>query len=157
MFAVSFIPIFIAGFVTVALGWFWYHPKMFGTSWADMSGMSPELLEMGKRNMPMTIFYALLAAWLVAYVMSYFAIAWQVFDWISAIELAFWLWLGFVAPAMLGSVLWEQRPFKLYLINTGFWFFAFCATSVIIVLGMGFSSGVNAAYDTQGQAQTVSQ
>jgi hypothetical protein len=32
----------------------------------------------------------------------------------------FFNWLGFVAVATLGSVTFEKRPFKLYLINNGF-------------------------------------
>ncbi len=33
------------------------------------------------------------------------------------LEAAFWLWLGLVAPVLLGMVLWENKPWKLYAIN----------------------------------------
>ena len=66
--------------------------------------------------------------------MSYFAIAWGVFDVIGAIELGFWSWVGFVAPTMLGVVLWEQKPIKLYLINALYWLVAFVAIAITLVI-----------------------
>jgi hypothetical protein len=69
-----------------------------------------------------------------AYVMSYFGIAWDVFDWIGAVELGFWCWLGFAAVPMLGMVLWEMKPFKQYAIISGFWLVSFIAMAVILVM-----------------------
>jgi hypothetical protein len=70
---------------------------------------------------------------LVAYVMNHFGIAWGVFDWIGAVELAFWCWLGFVAPTMLGMVLWEMKPIKYYAMVAGYWLVAFIMMAVILV------------------------
>src|SRR3989338_4782125 len=38
---------------------------------------------------------------------------------LGGVQLGFWLWLGIAAPLQLGMVLWEGKPVKLYLINTG--------------------------------------
>ena len=35
----------------------------------------------------------------------------------GAVNLAFWLWLGFMVPISAGSFLWEGRPFKLFVLN----------------------------------------
>ena len=69
-----------------------------------MSNITPEMVERGKKRMPLFAFLAFLASMLAAYVMNYFGIAWGVYDWIGAIELGIWSWIGFVAPAMLGQV-----------------------------------------------------
>lgn len=98
-----------------------------------MAGVTPEAAEKGKRRMPLMTVFALMASTVVAYVMSYFSIAWGVFDWIGAIELGFWCWLGFAAPPLLGQVLWEQKSFKLYLINASFWLVAFVVMALILV------------------------
>lgn len=152
MFAVSFIPIFLGAGAAGLISWAWYHPTIFGASWAHMSGLSPEMLELSKRNMPFMAFYAFLAAVIMAYVLSYFAMAWQVFDWPGAIELAFWVWLGFVCPALLGSVLWEQRPFKLFLINTGYWLTTLIVMSLIIVTNSQIAAGARQAQQIQADA-----
>src|SRR3989344_4203682 len=117
MYEVTWLPILVAGIIAIVIGFAWYHPKVFGTAW-----------------MPIVIVVATLAAMLVAYVMNHFGVAWGVFDIIGAIELGIWTWVGFVAPIMLGIVLWEQRSFKLYVINASYWLVTFIAISVTLVL-----------------------
>lgn len=134
MIEVMFFPILIAGIVSMLIAFAWYHPRVFGSAWARMTNLSPEMVEAGKRRMPFTAPIGLLASMLVAYVMNYFGIAWGVFDVIGAIELAFWCWVGFMAPTMLGVVLWEQKSFKLYLINAGYWLVALIAMAIILLL-----------------------
>lgn len=134
MFEVTFLPILIAGIANVVLGMIWYNPRAFGTAWMAGLSMTPEMAEKGKTHMPIMAFLAFLAAMVVAYVMNYFGIAWGVFDWIGAIELGFWCWVGFVAPTMLGIVLWEMKSVKYYAIVSGFWLVSFVMTAVILVV-----------------------
>ena len=147
MIEVSLWPILAAGIAATLLGWVWYHPKVFGTHWMRMSNITPEMAEAGKRRMPLMALVGLLAAMLVAYVMSYFGVAWGVYDFIGAIELGFWSWIGFVAPTMLGSVLWDQKPFRLYLINTLYWLVALIVMAIILVVGSQTFGG-DSLYDT---------
>ena len=134
MFEVTFLSILFAGVVSVVIGFVWYHPKVFGSAWIRLTNLSPEAVEQGKKRMPLMAFFGLLASMLAAYVMNHFGIAWGVYDVIGAIELGFWLWVGFVAPTMLGLVLWEQKSFKLYLINALYWLVSFIAMAIILVL-----------------------
>ena len=134
MFEVTFWPILAAGIANVMLGMIWFNPRVFGTYWMARMGMSPEMMESGKKKMPLMAGIAFLASMVAAYVMNYFGIAWGVFDWIGAIELGFWSWVGFVAPTMLGMVLWEMKPIKYYAIVSGFWLVSFIMIAVILVL-----------------------
>lgn len=134
MYDVTFIPILIAGIAAMVLGFGWYHPRVFGGAWMRMVGVTPEMAERGKKRMPITVTIAVLASMLAAYVMNHFGAAWGVFDVIGAIELGLWSWLGFVVPPMLGIVLWEQKPFSLFLINALYWLIAFIAMAVILVI-----------------------
>ncbi|MBI2611008.1 DUF1761 domain-containing protein [Candidatus Kaiserbacteria bacterium] len=133
MFEVTFLPILFAGVASVVIGFIWYHPRVFGGMWMRLANLSPEQVEKGKKQMPLMAFFGLLASMLAAYVMNYFGIAWGVFDVIGAIELGFWCWAGFVAPTMLGMVLWEQRSFKLYAINALYWLVSFIAMAIVLV------------------------
>ena len=128
-------PIVAAGIASTLLGWVWYHPKVFGTAWMRMSGITPEMAERGKKRMPLYALIAFLASMIVAYVMRHFAIAWGVYEWVGAVELGLWLWIGFVMPPMLGMILWEHKPVRLYLINTLYWLVAFVAIAIVLVLG----------------------
>jgi len=133
MTEVSFLPILLAGIVSFILGYAWYHPRVFGGVWMRLANVTPESVERGKRQMSISAPVALLGSMLVAYVMSYFGIAWGVYDIIGAIELGFWCWLGFVAPTMLGQVLWEHRPFTLYLLNALYWLVSFIVMAIILL------------------------
>ncbi len=84
--------------------------------------------------MPMMVFFGLLASMFTAYVMNHLGIRLEVYSIIGAIGLGLWCWIGFVATTMLGSVLWEQKSFKLYLINAGYWLVSFIAMAVVILL-----------------------
>lgn len=133
MIEIDFFSVLSAGIVSLVIGFVWYHPRVFGGAWTRMTNLSPEQVEKGKRRMPIMAFFGLLASMLAAYVLAYFGIAWAVFDVISAIELGFWCWLGFVAPTMLGTVLWEQKSIKLYLINALYWLVAFIAMAIVLL------------------------
>jgi hypothetical protein len=133
MYEVSFFPILVAGLSAVVIGFGWYHPRVFGAVWMRLAGVTPEMAEKGKRRMVPYTVVALLAAMIVAYVMNYFGIAWGVYDWIGAIELAFWIWIGFVASTSLGTVLWDHKPIKLYFINAMYWLLALIVMACILV------------------------
>ena len=147
-------PIVAAGVASVLIGWVWYHPRVFGTTWMRLANVTPEMAERGKKMMPLSVVVSLCGSMLIAYVMNYVGIAFHIFDWVGAVfELALWCWLGFVVPTSLGTILWEQRPFKLYLINTLYWLVTFIAMALILVLGsqMSLANSYNTQIDASAQ------
>ena len=101
----------------------------------------------------------LLASMVIAYVMDYFRIAWSVNDFAGAVELGFACWAGFVAPTMLGIVLWDQKPLRLYLINTLYWLVALVTIALVLVLGsqVGSASFALTPVSNGGQAIGLAQ
>ncbi len=153
MSEVTFWPILAAGVASVLIGWVWYHPRVFGSAWMRMTNITPEMAERGKKRMPLYAFIALLASMLAAWAMNYVGIAFGIYDWIGAtFELALWSWLGFVVPTMLGMVLWEQKPIKLYLINVFYWLVSFVVMAIILVIGSQVGGG--ALYGVEGNSNT---
>lgn len=130
----TLLPILVAGFVSAIIGFAWYHPRIFGSTWMRLSGITPETVERGKRRMPLMSFIAFLASVLAAFVMNRLIVATGVYGVAGAVKLALMLWAGFVAPALLGIVLWEQKPVKLYLINALYWLATLVAMSAVLVL-----------------------
>jgi hypothetical protein len=147
------ISILVSGVAAAVVGYIWYLPSVFGTAWMRMANISPEMAERGKKRMPIMAILALLASLLVAYVMSYVSAAWGFYDWMGALKLGFWCWAGFVAPTMLGMVLWEQKPFRYYLIVAGYWFVAMLVIAQIIVFGYGFTSSSYSGSPTDAGGQ----
>ena len=129
MVAPSLIGILASGVAATLVGFIWYGP-LFGSIWKRQIGDN----NMGSvSRMIRSTLIAFIASMLLAYVMTYFGIAWNVFDWIGALELGIWCWLGFIATTLLSGVLWEGRTFTWYLINAGYWFVMCIVIAFILV------------------------
>ena len=66
----SILPIAAGAIIPMILGFIWYHPKVFGTVWANGAGLSEEDLKSGN---PMIMVGALILAGVVSYSMSRYA------------------------------------------------------------------------------------
>lgn len=75
---------------------------------------------------------------LMAFVLSHalvFAGAYLGSSGVSAgIQTGFWNWLGFVAPVTVGSVLWEGKPWKLWVLNNSYYLVSLCAMGILLAL-----------------------
>lgn len=134
MTSLNLLPIISAGIVSALIGFAWYHPKVFGTAWMRLANVTPEMVENGKKKMHLLALLALLAGIVAAYVLNYFLNLSGAADFAGAIKIAALAWAGFVAPALLGMVLWEQKPISLYLINSIYWLVALLSMSVILII-----------------------
>jgi len=133
MLAPNILPILFAGIVSALIGFVWYHPRVFGGVWMRLSGITPETVEKGKKRMHVNAALALCASILAAFVLYSLEMRLGVYDIKGAMQLGFWSWAGFVVPALSGTVLWEQKPVLLYVINAGYWLVSFVAMSVVLL------------------------
>jgi hypothetical protein len=133
MFEVTLIPLLVAAVAAVIVGFVWFHDKVFGAAFMRFLNLTPEQQAKGRKRMGISVFFAFVSALLAAYVLNYFGIAWGVYDWVGAIELGIWVWLGFAAPPLLGMVLWEMKPLKQYAIVAGYWLVNFIVMALVLV------------------------
>lgn len=124
---VDLLSVFISAFVYIILGWLWYSPWLFGKIWMTLSKIAP-----AKKKMGLAIFMgfinALVLSFFLALLMSFLRVN-TAFD---GLFVGFGIWLGFVATTQFSSVIWAKKPFKLYLIDNGFWFIAFSVLGMIM-------------------------
>ena len=119
---IHWMAVLVAALVGYFLGALWYSKVLFGKPWLALMGFTPEKMEECKKkglakNYVAMLVGKLLMAFVLAHVIAYSA-AHSLF---AGASVGFWCWLGFVAPVMLGSVLWEGKPVKLYVLNTGYY------------------------------------
>lgn len=126
--------VILSGVAAVVLGMIWYHPKIWGTVWMNTLNLSDAQKEAGKKTMIQSSILAVVSNTILAYVFAHFAIAWGVFDTVGALQLAFWTWLGIQVPVSLSVVIWEQRPWKWFLVTSGYWLTLLAAISLILSL-----------------------
>ena len=77
---------------------------------------------------------SLVAQLVGAYVLAHVAAAFGAVGVMGAVQLAVWVWLGFLATNALSPVLWEGRSYKWYAITAGHLLVSTLAASLIIVL-----------------------
>lgn len=127
-------PVVASAIAATLIGYVWYHPRIFGTMWMRLNAVTPERAERGARLRHLYTALGLVANLVVAYVMRVFLVDIGITNTADAARVGFFIWLGFVAPILLGAVLWEHRPVSLYLLNAGYWLVALIAMAIILVV-----------------------
>ena len=126
----------------MVLGFLWYGP-LFGKLWMSLSGMTPEQIAAckekgGESGMGKSYALMFIGSLIMAYVLGHaliFASTYLHASGISAgLTAGFWNWLGFIAPVTLGSVLWEKKPWKLWILNNAYYLVLLSIMGVILAL-----------------------
>lgn len=109
--------IFLATFLQFILGALWYSPLMFGNFWLKVMGHSglekAKLQEMQKAMMP---FYGLqfVLTLITTFVLSN-NLAYNNLTGPAAYGYAFFMWLGYIAPILIQTVVWGKTERKYWL------------------------------------------
>jgi len=128
---INYLAVLASTVAFMVLGYVWYSPMLFAKPWQRLMGMTT----MGEKQ-GMAKLYGLMAlgALVTCYVLAHFVYLASAVTVTDALTLGFWVWLGFIAPVMLGSVLWEKKPWMLYIINVGYQLVAILVASTILTL-----------------------
>ena len=125
--------VLVAAIVNMAVGMLWYGP-LFGKMWKSLMGLTDESVKSMKLSPMQAMCGGLVTSLVMAYVLAYFTAIVGVAGVAGAFQLAFWIWLGFVATVSLGSVLWEGKPFKLFVLKAAEHLVALFLMAVVLVL-----------------------
>ncbi len=108
----SYLSLIVAAGASFIFGFLWYGP-LFGKTWAGLVGIK---FEEGKCNKPhasalvLTFVGTLFTVIAMAYIMNIYKPACLFGAGIVA-------WFGFYVPLLIGSVVWEGRPWNLFILN----------------------------------------
>ena len=130
---ISLFAVLIAAILGFGLGAFWYSPKLFGSQWAAALSVSAEDIQ-AEFNPARTYGTRFVTTLVAAYVLARILVHTEATTMVVGIETGFLVWLGFVATFALDRVLFEKRPFKLYLINSGYYLVSLMLMSALLGL-----------------------
>ncbi len=132
---INYWALLVSAIATMILGMIWYNPNVFGSAWMRLSGIvMPSKEEMKQKGMTASYILAFIGAIVTSIIISH------MLTWTGAVSitdgllLSFIVWIGFIATSMLGSVLWEGKPWTLYILNAGYQLVSFALTSIILIL-----------------------
>lgn len=112
---INYLAILPAAVAAMIVGWIWYGP-LFGKAWLALAGNPrPKAAVV----YPVAFVATMVTAYVIAYVTGVTSEALGNGYLVPALFTAFFLWLGFSAARSLIVTLFESRPVKLFLINTG--------------------------------------
>lgn len=129
--SVNLLAVLVASVGAFVLGSLWYSPVLFGKKWMKLAGIKPD-----KRDKYMILRFLVyfIGQFVMAYVLAHFLIFANAINYIEAITVAFWLWLGFIAPITIGGVLWEKKSINLFVLNNAYNLIALGLMSVLLVV-----------------------
>ena len=126
--------ILVAALWQFVVGGLWYSPVLFGKQWMKLMGWSQEDMAKNKKSAGKAMGLSFIATLVLTYILALFiqyanTVNSLVHDstfgtirlgYSGGLELALLIWLGFVATIGLNMVLFEKKPFNLYLIHMGY-------------------------------------
>lgn len=131
---VNYLAVLVAGISAMVLGSIWYSPMLFGAVWMKESGVSKQQIDAAKKKgMALSYILNFIAALVTAYVLAHFLYYTNAATVTAGLQTAFWIWLGFIVTVLLGSVLWESKSCKYFLINVVYHLASLLAMSAILV------------------------
>jgi hypothetical protein len=102
------------------LGAVWYSPALFSKPWARLLDLGPSKYK--KHTLMVGMICSFIGDLLTAFVLDH-VILWSGAKTFAAGALiGFIAWVGFFAAPAVPQGIYEARPFKLFLINSGYWF-----------------------------------
>lgn len=121
----------VACYIFAAL---WYG-LVFAKVWSRLTGITD------MKPKPMNMILMLIGSFVMAYVLQHslvFGDAYLKTSGVSgALAGAFFLWLGYVAVTTLGTKLYENKPWGLWLLDNAFWLLALMIMGVILSVWPG--------------------
>lgn len=117
---VNYLSILIASVFSFVVGMLWYSPALFGNLWAKLSKVDIKKPK-NKSSVGTSMLLGFISTLILASVFQYLVVLLKYSGLAAGATLGFWLWLGFLATSLLGAVLWEEKPWGLYILNSAYW------------------------------------
>jgi len=113
------LAILVSALILWFLGAAWYSPALFAKPWMAMLGIGKGE---GKRA---TLYLGMIASFIgdliLSFMLAHFIIWSGTTTWKRGALIGFIVWIGFFAAPNLPQGIYENRPFKLFAINNGYW------------------------------------
>lgn len=115
----------------------WY-TALFSKSWCKEMGYDPNMRPDKKamfKGMALTFISSFLFAWVLAFYLAgwkFIPGANEMSPFVTGINSAITVWIGFFVPVQLSRVVWEKHSWKLFFINAGYHFVATAVVAIIL-------------------------
>ena len=121
MSKINYPAVLVSAIIYWALGALWYSPLLFSRAFIALKGWTPEdIARIQSQGTAKLIAAAFIGSLIAAYVLAHFVRLMDARGAVDGLKIGLWVCLGFIFTSNLETVLFEQRPLGLYLINNGY-------------------------------------
>ncbi len=136
MYQPNLVAMLIAGLIPMVVGSIWYGP-LFGEMWMNLVGRTEEEFRASIRPIKMyvvTFIMSLILAFVLAHILEAFTDAYALTGLFAGVQVAFWMWLGFVLTIGYQAVAFEDKKLRLFGLNMAY--------NLVSLVAMGALLGV---------------
>jgi len=126
----NYLAILVSAFIAFFVGWMWYGP-LFGKAWMKLVKINEKE---AKESMLGSIIGGLIATLIMATAVAYLIWALEVTVWYFGLKVGLLAGIGFVATYAINDVIYEKKPFPLFLIKVGYSLVALMTIGAIYTL-----------------------
>lgn len=131
---INFLAVVVAAIANMILGAIWYSPAVAGTQWMKLIGLTKADMEKAKPQMGKLYALGFLGSLVMSFVLAHLLDLVAAMDMSDAWQLAFWVWLGFVATTQLNRVTWGGKPKELWVLDNVYYLATLGVMSTILIL-----------------------
>jgi hypothetical protein len=124
---IDLLTVVVAAVLNMVIGFLWYSKWLFGPTWAKLNHVS-----MKEEHSKMALVYGFIVSLVIAYFLAFFQAYTGVTTVTDGMLVGFCAWLGFSATTQISSVIWGNRPFQAFLLDTGCKLLSFLVMSGVI-------------------------
>lgn len=124
---INYLAVLIAAMASMVVGSIWYAEPVLGKKWMALMGKKKE--DIKKDEAMKAIGLSFVLSFVMSYVLAHIIDYAEATTWSEGAVTGFWVWLGFVATAMITNALFEGKKMALVWI--------FLGNSLLTLLAMG--------------------
>ncbi len=116
-FPINYLAVLIAAAVRVVVGAIWYSPVIFGPAFMRLAQCSEAEM---KARLPRAVISDVIGSLIMAFILVHAVHYAGATTWLTGVAVGLLNWFGFIAVTHFALVMYEKRPFRLFLINNGY-------------------------------------
>jgi hypothetical protein len=128
---INYLAVVVAALANYIIGSLWYG-VIFSKTWIKLNGIK----EM--KVTAVSVIVGLVGAFFTSWVLAHALVFAGTFMKTSGVGLGLttglFNWLGFIAPVTIGVVIYEKKPFSLWILNNAYWLISLLIMGVILAL-----------------------
>lgn len=131
MLYINYAAVFAAAVASMAFMFLW-HGVIFKNFWMKIQGVTADAMDQNKAGVMKNYAFEFISSLITAFVLAFFVKIFGIANVKGALVLSLWIWLGFYATSMLSGVLWDKKPWSVYFVNVGYYFFNVYIMSLVL-------------------------